>query len=174
MTPAEAAVLTGIAASFDNRKPDEAAATAWAMALDGLRFEDCRDAIVSHYRTSREWIMPIDVITTVKRMRTSRLEDAPPVDPPAGHDPDNVADHLAWLGWTRKAIADGVPPEPEPYRATRHIGELRGVLRAVPAIEAKPREKSAEHEAAMEAARAELANREPVPMPDAEPEDETA
>ena len=165
MKPTEAAALLTICAAYDNRKPDPDAAKAWAMALDPYRFEDCRDAIVQHYRTSREWIMPADVITAVKKTRTSRLEDVAPCPPP-GLDPDDTEAYKTWLAGVRKAIADGLDVPPPEYAATRSIGELRGVLREVPAIEAKPREKSAEHEARMARARAELdAIRKPMPNP---------
>jgi hypothetical protein len=169
MTPNEAAKLLAVAAAFDNRKPDADSATAWAAALDGHRFEDCRDAIVQHYRTSREWIMPADVITAVKKTRTSRLEDVAPT-PPAGMDPDDTGSYARWLEVTRRAIADGQDVPTEDYGPTRRIGELRHVLRAVPAIEAKPREKSPEHEDRLAKARAELeshpARREPAPQPE--------
>ena len=164
MTPAEAAVLLGIAASFDNRKPDADAATAWAMVLEGLRFEDCRDAIVSHYRTSREWIMPADVVAAVKRVRGGRLEDVAP-SPPPGMDPDDTAGYQRWLAATRQAIADGREPETYDYRPTRHIGELRGVVKALPPAPVRPRERTAEHDEAMAKVKADLATRRPVPIP---------
>lgn len=74
MTPAEAAALLAVAAAFDNRKPDADAAMAWALALEDARFEDCRDSIVAHYRTSREWIMPSDVLQGVQGVRFARLD----------------------------------------------------------------------------------------------------
>jgi hypothetical protein len=43
------------------------------------------------------------------------------------------------------------------------------VLRQVPAIEAKPDKRTAEHQAGMEQARTDLANRRPIPMPAALP-----
>jgi hypothetical protein len=106
----EAAALLSVAAAFDNRKPDADAATAWAVALEGFRFIDCRDAVVAHYRTSSEWLMPQKVITEVKRIRAKRVADHGPVEPPADLDPD---DTLAWRRWQRettRAIADGNPP----------------------------------------------------------------
>ena len=109
MTPAEAQMLLGIAASFDNRKPSEEAATAWSVALDGLRFIDCRDAVIAHYRTSSEWLMPQKVISEVKRIRTKRIDDHGLIETPPGHDPDDVVGHQRWLRQARMAIADGEP-----------------------------------------------------------------
>jgi hypothetical protein len=165
MKTTEAAALLTICAAYDNRKPDADQAKAWAMALDGLRFEDCREAIVQHYRASREWIMPADVVSAVKKTRTSRLEDVAP-SPPPGLDPDDTGAYAHWLAVVRQAIADGREVPAEDYAATRHVGELRHVLRPVPAIEAKPREKSAEHDDRKAAAEAELRARPAVPVAD--------
>lgn len=166
MTPTEAAALLTICAAYDNRRPDPDAAKAWAMALDGLRFEDCREAIVQHYRASREWIMPADVLTAVKKTRTSRLEDVAPC-PPRGLDPDDTAAYAGWLAGVRQAIADGRPVPTEDYPATRAVGELRGVLKALPApVLPKPRERSAEYAERMTQVRAELEARGVTPMPD--------
>lgn len=114
MNPQEAAALLGVAAAFDNRKPDPDAATAWAVALDGLRFEDCRDAVIAHYRTSSEWLMPTVIIREVKRIRAKRIDDYGLIPTPPGHDPDDTVGHQRWLRAARKAIADGEPlPSPE-------------------------------------------------------------
>lgn len=97
----EAAALLSVAAAFDNRKPDPDAATAWAAALDGLRFVDCRDAIVAHYRTSSDWLMPQMVIAGVKRIRTKRIHEYGPIEPPVDLDP---ADTLAYTRWQRETL----------------------------------------------------------------------
>ena len=107
MTPTEAAALLAIAAAFDNRKPDADAAQAWALALDGLRFEDCRDAVMTHYRTSADWLMPSVVIAAVKRMRRERIAafGALP-NPPAELDGDPTRTH-AWTVDAIRRIGDG-------------------------------------------------------------------
>lgn len=109
MNQQEAAALLGIAAAFDNRKPDADAAKAWSVALDGFRFEDVRDVIVAHYRTSNEWLMPSHIITAVKRIRAKRIADTVLPEPPAELDGDPVATN-AWIAATRRAIGDGNPP----------------------------------------------------------------
>jgi len=104
VTPAEAAALLAIAAAFDNRKPDADAAQAWALALDGLRFEDCREVVVEHYRRSGEWLMPNAVIAGVKRLRDKRIALAGDPTPP----PDLTAlQTIEWLKGARRRIADG-------------------------------------------------------------------
>ena len=110
MTPTEAAALLAIAAAFDNRKPDADAAQAWALALDGLRFEDCREAIVAHYRSSSEWLMPSKVIAEVKRIRSKRITDFGPYDVP-----DHLEDsrqYAEFIRATNRRIADGDVTDP--------------------------------------------------------------
>lgn len=104
MTPAEAQLLLGIAASFDNRKPNEEAAVSWAHALDGYRFVDARDAIVAHYRATDDWLMPSKVIAEVKLIRSKRLHETPEPPPPAELTP---LETIAWLKEIRGRIADG-------------------------------------------------------------------
>lgn len=109
MNPAEAQSLLTIAAAFDNRKPDADAARAWAAALDGLPFIDCRDAIVKHYRNSSDWLMPGHVIAAVKQVRAKRIADAGHLlIPPAGL---TEPEERAWLGAARRRVADGEAPE---------------------------------------------------------------
>ena len=130
MTPAEAQVLLGIAASFDNRKPSEEAATAWSVALEGIRFVDARDAIVAHYRTSSEWLMPNRVIGEVKRIRAKRIAEAGDLTPPPDLTP---LETIAWLKTARRRIGDGEhPDDPAAYGElkARHMPDLR---RALPA-----------------------------------------
>lgn len=128
MTPAEAAALLAIAAAYDNRKPDPDAAKAWSVALAGLRFEDCRDAIVAHYRTSTDWMMPGHVIAAVKRTRAARLAAAPPLTPPPDLTP---LETVAWLRAARRTIANGEPLE-DTYGELkpRHLPDLRAIVAA--------------------------------------------
>lgn len=106
MKATEAAALLTIAAAYDNRKPDADQARAWALVLDGLRFEDCRDAVVDHYRKSRDWLMPVEIITAVKRLRAKRIDAAGPLTPPPDLSP--LATN-AWLAEARRRIGDGEP-----------------------------------------------------------------
>jgi len=111
MTPAEAAMLLTVAASFDNRKPDPDAAKAWAVALEGYRFEDCRDAIVRHFRSTSEYLLPVHVIRGVKAIRKQRLDDHPLPPVPVGM---TDAAELTWKRDMRDRIANGeVFPIPE-------------------------------------------------------------
>lgn len=127
MTPAEAQMLLGIAASFDNRKPSEEAATAWAVALDGADFADCRTAIVNYYRTKREWLMPSDVLEGVVTIRRKRLDDYGLISPPDDLDPDDPEAYSVWYSTTMRAIASGQKvrgDEPEAIYPKRDLAEL--------------------------------------------------
>jgi hypothetical protein len=113
MKPTEAAALLTIAAAYDNRRPDADQAKAWAMALDDLRFEDCREVVVEHYRRSREWLMPVDVVSGVRRLRERRLLDYGPIPAPEDIDADDTAGWRRYVLETQTAIADGtLQPEP--------------------------------------------------------------
>jgi GT2 family glycosyltransferase len=112
MTPTEAGALLTIAAAFDNRKPDADAAKAWAVALEGYRFEDCREAIVAHYRASSEWLMPQAVIAAVKRIRSKRIADHPPVTPPPFK---TFAEEQTWRRELNRRIGDGQTFEPDQW-----------------------------------------------------------
>jgi hypothetical protein len=132
VTPAEAAVLLGMAATVDNRKPDEDAAKAWAAMLDGLRFEDCRIAVIEHYKASTDWLMPAKVRSDVKKLRAKRQELHPPLTPPAHLDGDPAATN-AWLKAARRRIGDGEQVD----SAAEYGGELKprdlSKLRMLPA-----------------------------------------
>jgi hypothetical protein len=129
MTPAEAAALLTVAAAYDNRKPDADAAQAWALALDGLRFHDCRAVIVEHYRTSTDWIMPKHVIDAVKRLRDKRIALAGDLTPPADLTPVQT---IAWLKDARRRIGDGETREEVEADygelKERHLPDLRALL----------------------------------------------
>ncbi|WP_370290264.1 hypothetical protein [Nocardioides sp.] len=136
MTPAEAAVLLGMAATVDNRKPDEDAARAWAAMLDGLRFDDCRVAIIEHYRESSDWLTPEKVRTRVlairKRRRLEHKRQYGELVPPPGLT--NAEEHV-WLRDAVRAISNGervdcAAAHPEPVAAPQHLREL--IARATP------------------------------------------
>jgi hypothetical protein len=107
MTPAEAAALLTIAAAYDNRKPDADAAKAWAMALEDYPYDDCRTAVVEHYRESRDWLMPSDVIDGVKHIRKERLIMFGPLPPPPEELRDNFTAEQEWTLQVRRQIAEG-------------------------------------------------------------------
>ncbi|MEQ7847740.1 hypothetical protein [Nocardioides kribbensis] len=127
MNPQEAAALLGVAASFDNRKPDPDAATAWSVALRDVRFVDARDAVVAHYSRTSDWLMPAHVIHGVKAIRRNRLLEHPPITPPDLEE----AETRAWMRAMTQRIADGEVIDPEAARGElkpRNLGELRSLM----------------------------------------------
>jgi len=141
MKPTEAAALLTIAAAFDNRKPDADQAKAWAMALDGLRFEDCREVVVAHYRTSRDWLMPSDVVAGVKRLRRRRIDDYGPFPEPPAICAEDPAEYSRWYSDLVRRIADGEqverPAAIEPASGSEHAAKVRelmaGAFQMIPA-----------------------------------------
>lgn len=133
MNLVEAQVLLSMAAAYDNRKPDPDAAKAWEAALSDMRFEDCRAALIAHYRDSREWLMPVDIRRGVHRIRKTRLENHPPVTPPSDLD---EAGYMAWLKSTNRRIADGEQLDPN---GGRELVDRRSDLRELMATGAQVR-----------------------------------
>lgn len=112
MKPTEAAALLAVASSADNRKPDAEVAKAWAQFLNGLRYEDCLTVVVAHYRTSRDWLMPADIVAGVKRLRDKRIAEYGPIPAPTHIDPDDSAKLAAWMRGAVARVGDGTMPPP--------------------------------------------------------------
>jgi len=67
MTPEETGKLLGICAAYDRRTVGEIDVLAWYRVLGDLPYTSCEAAVVAHYTTKREWIMPADIRSAVKR-----------------------------------------------------------------------------------------------------------
>lgn len=128
MTPAQAAELLAIAATFDRRTVGDFEARAWAKALDGLRPADCAQAIQSHYTDSTEWLMPAHVRALVKRIRDDRLRAVPTSElEPADVNPNDIETYQAARLALIQRIADGepfaaqLPPNRVQIEAVEHL-----------------------------------------------------
>jgi hypothetical protein len=115
MNPREAAQLLGHCAAFDNRKPSQAAAMAWAAALHDVPFDDdARNAVAAYYTTApqnpneRLWILPHHVRTLRTKIRNARLENFQ-YEP---HPDETVQEYLARYRGQVKAIASGAVTAP--------------------------------------------------------------
>lgn len=167
MTPSESAGLARyIRAHFPQQPIDEYTSEALSELLEPFPLADCRRAVLAIAERGEQWCPPSAVRLEVKRIRARRVDTAPPPSPPPGLDPDNTREFNAWLAQHRRAVADGQPPAEPPYLATRDIREIRVLLPKMPAIEPKPKERTLEHQAAREAAEAELRARTEVPVAD--------
>lgn len=104
MNRSETAILLGIAAAYDQRTVGEADVMAWQDLLADVRSADAVQAVKDHYAAEARRVMPVDVLTGVKRIRTKRLDENPILDVPNGME---AREYLTWLRETRKQIADG-------------------------------------------------------------------
>lgn len=128
MNTTEASSLLAICSSFDNRKPNPETVTAWLAVMGDLRFEDCRDAVLAHYATSREWIMPADIRTAVKRLRAKRIAQAGDPTPPPDLTP---LETVAWLKERNRRVGNGeTAPDGEGYGVieSRNLPQLRAFV----------------------------------------------
>lgn len=115
MNPTDAAKLLAYASAFDNRRPSEAAAQAWADALPDIPADnDARAAIARYYATppknpdDRLWIQPHDVRTHRRAIRSERAEHFVYTPPADDHDPRFLTNYRRQLD----AVASGTVPPP--------------------------------------------------------------
>lgn len=136
MTPAQAAELLAIAATFDRRTVGDFEARAWAKALTGLRPADCAEAIQQHYTDSPEWLMPAHVRTLVKRIRAERVRAVPSTAlEPADVDPNDIEAYQRARLELIQRVADGEQlPEPPALRARNVKQLLRETAAAMPQV----------------------------------------
>lgn len=110
MNSREAAELLGHCSAFDNRKPSQAAAIAWASALHDVPLDnDAKAAVASYYTTAPKdpdaklWILPHHVRTLRTKIRNARLENFQYEPLPN----ETVPEYLARLRGQTAAIASG-------------------------------------------------------------------
>lgn len=132
MTPSETAELLTLMAAYDRRTIGAADVAAWHREVGPHTLADCQDAVIAHYGSSREWVMPADVLDGVRALRADRLRMAgdPPIPPVDG---DDVPTYLAWIGKWREGIATGLDKADAERWADRELGIVR------PAIDVRER-----------------------------------
>lgn len=120
--------------AFDTYTPD-----AWSIVLAPYRYEDARDAVAALASMDLEpgrsrYIEPGHIIAQVKRIRTRRVEEHPPVDPPLGLD---SAQYIAWQRDATRRIADGESLATRPTAVTDGgmAAAIAAVADALPSIE---------------------------------------
>lgn len=115
MNSREAAELLGHCSAFDNRKPSQAAAMAWAAALHDVPLDqDVKAAVAAYYTTAPKdpdaklWILPHHVRTLRTKIRNARLENFQYQPIPD----ETVGEYLARYRGQVQAIASGrvAPP----------------------------------------------------------------
>lgn len=78
MNKLEAAKVLAVAAGFDNRRPDELATAAWMELLSGYNYEQCRQAILDHYRdpeTRHKYLTAAHVLDRVEQHARAKSQD---------------------------------------------------------------------------------------------------
>ena len=133
MTLAETIDLLALAAAFDRRNIGESDSVAWHAALGDIPFADAQEAVIGHYRESREFIMPADVWNRVKAVRKDRIARAL-VDAPAPELTETPGRYKAALGEMVRRLGDGfgVRRAIEPPRQGPPPQEFTAALAALP------------------------------------------
>lgn len=106
-------VLT-VAASFDKRTIGELDITMWQQALRGLDFQTCAAAVIKHYSTTTDYLLPVHICRLVadeirERDAARRIADADierqPERPAARNKrPDET--HQQWMARLQTQTAD--------------------------------------------------------------------
>lgn len=74
MTIREVGMLLAVMAVYDQRSIGESDVIGWqAVVPEWIEFQDCRTAVVDHYRISIDRIMPAQLIRRAKAARSRRL-----------------------------------------------------------------------------------------------------
>lgn len=111
---------------IDTYTPD-----AWQLILGHLDYDDAKQAVAELAGTPLEpgqsrYIDPGHIIARVKRIRSKRIEDYGPIEPPAGEMTGR--EYLTWLRSALDAVASGKAPEREELPANpagqRKVAEL--------------------------------------------------
>lgn len=78
MNTQDAAKLLAVAAGFDNRRPDDLATAAWLELLGDFTYEQCRAAIVAHYRdpaTRHQYLTAAHVLDRVEAGERTSVDE---------------------------------------------------------------------------------------------------
>ena len=138
MNAQEAAKVLAKAAAYDNRQATQAAALAWAEALDqDMPLQDALRLVGEHYRDERNWVMPADINRRWRTLGKARLEPATRMGLP--EPPDELADDpAAWVAWKKAQIAavkagcDALQAEARAWRAIQRTPRQRRELPSQP------------------------------------------
>ena len=105
MTPNESVALARyIRAHFPQQPIDEFTSEALLELLQPYPATDARAAVLAIADRGEHWCSPTDVRAEVRRIRSKRIEQHPPLVPPPGLDDSQ---ERAWIAAARKRIGDG-------------------------------------------------------------------
>lgn len=127
----ETAAVLAMISALDGRKAfGEIDAQAWHAVVGDLRFDDCRDAVIAHYRDSSYTLMPADLRAGVKKVRKDRIGDKVAPLPPV--DPDDVERYAQWQQVWVRAIGDGLTDQEAEHYADAELGITRRAIDTSP------------------------------------------
>lgn len=172
---ADAYEVLAVAQSFDRRTVGDFDAASWVRAIGELNLDDAKQAVIDHYATSTDWLMPGHVRAGVNRIRANRLDRS--IDAVPDADPDDPIAYQQALREGRSRTADGIPAQPERVQQA-----ITGTFPSPPPLGWRPElpPRPAPHLAGlppvddaerMAQARAEVAARQPVVTEEPEPAD---
>lgn len=110
------------------QKMDEFTPDAWATLLEDTRYADAELA-VREVAKRQPFVAPSEIIAEVRRIRTKRIDEYGPIDPPAHLDPDNARAFIEWERSAKEAIADGNPPARAGELTQRPMAAIEGTFR---------------------------------------------
>jgi hypothetical protein len=115
-------MLLTVAASFDRRTIADEDAIAWAAALPDIEMVEARDAVVAHYRESRQWVMPNDILRRVFRRRDEnrRAVGTTTVTPPSALA-DTPRTEAQWIRIYRASVGRGAGHDAAVTEACRRL-----------------------------------------------------
>lgn len=123
----ETAGVLAMISALDSRKVyGEIDAQAWHAVIGDLRFDDCREAVIQHYRESPHSITPADVRGKVTAVRKSRIGDRIAPVPPI--DPSDTASYQQWQQAWYRGVGDGLTVDEAERVADHALGVARQSL----------------------------------------------
>lgn len=160
-------LLAYAAAGTRDWAPSSVDVDLWTDLLGDLPYDDAHTALRQHAASTHHRPVPADIRAGVKRLRADRLDRTPDAVPDA--DPDQPVEYVQALRDGRVQIADGRQP--------RDLRALTGVFPSAPPADWRPQLPARSSEpprvlppvddpARLEQARAEIAAREVIPLPD--------
>lgn len=126
MMPSDAAVLLTKISAFDQRTIGEADAAAWAEIMTDaeIALDDVLPLVTDHYRTSHNRLMPVDLISAVRRVRAARLADA--INAVNGHIPiPGDLDQAQERAWRQLWVEAAKAGDPDPVKVANHALGIR-------------------------------------------------
>lgn len=123
----ETAGVLAMISALDSRKVyGEIDAQAWHAVIGDLRFDDCREAVIQHYRESPHSITPADVRGKVTAVRKARIGDRIAPVPPI--DPSDTASYQQWQQAWYRGVGDGLTVDEAERVADHALGVARQSL----------------------------------------------